>query len=153
MMTIANALQTVAKQFSQSQFSENSSAQLDAEVLLAHALNVTRSHLHAWPERALSVGEERAYSILVERKRAGEPIAYITGSREFWSRDFIVTKNTLIPRPETEMLVEKMLEKFQAHTGSLSVADLGTGCGAIALSIALEKPHWQVTALLMFLFI
>jgi release factor glutamine methyltransferase len=141
MMTISNALSLAAKQFSQSP-----TPRLDAEVLLAHALNVARSYLHAWPERALSADEEQAYYALVERKRRGEPIAYITGSREFWSRDFIVSKDTLIPRPETEVLVEKILEKFQTHTGVLSVADLGTGCGAIALTIALEKPLWQVAA-------
>ncbi len=140
-MTIANALQAAVQQFS-----PHASAQLDAEVLLAHALNVTRSHLYAWPERALSAAEEHDYSLLVARKRAGEPVAYITGTREFWSRDFIVTKDTLIPRPETEILVEKILEKFHPRTEALAVADLGTGCGAIALSIALEKPHWQVTA-------
>jgi release factor glutamine methyltransferase len=141
MMTISQALSLAAKQFSQSD-----TPQLDAEVLLAHALSATRSHILTWPERALTTDEEQSFQAFVERKNRGEPIAYITGTREFWSRDFIVTKDTLIPRPETELLIEIILEKFHDHQDNLSIADLGTGCGVIALTVALEKPRWHITA-------
>jgi release factor glutamine methyltransferase len=124
---------------------KSDTAHLEAEVLLAHGLDVQRSYLHAWPERVLTAIEQSNFVEGVRRCLQGEPIAYITNRREFWSLDLIVTKDTLIPRPETEALVALILEKFPATEEKL-IADLGTGSGAIALAIAKERPKWTVYA-------
>ncbi|HEX7027553.1 MAG TPA: peptide chain release factor N(5)-glutamine methyltransferase [Gammaproteobacteria bacterium] len=120
---------------------------LDAEVLLSHVLDRPRSYLHAWPERPLTPGEQSRFMSLIRRRRAGEPIAYITGRQEFWSLTFDVNRATLIPRPETELLVETALQ-LADPIGSygLRLADLGTGSGCIALALAHERPRWQITA-------
>lgn len=118
---------------------------LEAEILLAHTLRVARSYFHAWPERELSSIEQENFCAFVLRRMKGEPIAYIVGYREFWSLNLRVTSDTLIPRPETELLVELVLEKLTGSEVKI-IADLGTGSGAIALAIAHEKPHWQVHA-------
>lgn len=120
-------------------------ARLDAEVLLAFALGRPRSHLHAWPERGLDPDAWSRFRGLVERRYAGEPIAYITGRREFWSLDLAVTRDTLIPRPETELLVELALQTM-TEGRPVRVADIGTGTGAIALAIAGERPQSTVVA-------
>jgi release factor glutamine methyltransferase len=120
-------------------------ARLDAEVLLAHALGETRSHLHAWPEKILSTEQQLRFQQLLQARLEGEPVAYLTGRREFWSLPLAVTPATLIPRPETETLVALALEVIPVDSPAL-VADLGTGCGAIALAIARERPHCQVLA-------
>jgi release factor glutamine methyltransferase len=123
----------------------NLSSPLDTEILLATVLNVSRSYLRAFPERELTKAEEAQFDVLIEKRHQGVPVAYLTGQREFWSLDLNVTPDTLIPRPETELLVELVLTaKAQDKTGL--VADLGTGSGAIALSLAFEKPDWQVDA-------
>ncbi len=110
-------------------------AQLDAEVLLAHALQQPRSYLYAWPKRVLTVHEQATFDELVAQRRRGVPVAYLTGTREFWSLPLRVTAATLIPRPETELLVELALEKL-VHKPHAAIADLGTGSGAIALALA-----------------
>ena len=120
-------------------------ARLDAEVLLAGCLDKPRSYLYAWPEHTLEAEQRQQYLALVQRRAAGEPVAYLTGQREFWSLSLAVTPDTLIPRPETETLVTLALEKI-APDASLRVADLGTGCGAIALAIASERPLCQLVA-------
>jgi release factor glutamine methyltransferase len=140
-MTITSALN-----WASTQFSPVDTAQLDAEILLAYALQKNRSHLYAWPAKILEPEEEKHFTTLVSRKLQGEPVAYITGTKEFWSLNFTVTPDTLIPRPETELLVELTLEKFKTNLEPLTIADLGTGCGAIAISIAHEKPQWQLHA-------
>jgi release factor glutamine methyltransferase len=117
--------------------------QLDAEILLAHVLNVSRSYLYAWPEKMLSAAQEKIFFELIDRRINGEPVAYLIGHQEFWSLDFLVTQDVLIPRPETELLVEMILE---IPAEQLAVADLGAGSGAIALSIAHERPNWEVHA-------
>lgn len=118
---------------------------LEAEILLAHTLQRPRSFLHAWPENDLNDDEVNIFSDYLRRRCNKEPIAYITGCREFWSLDLLVTKDTLIPRPETEVLVESVLEIAESSE-AMKVADLGTGSGAIGLALAHEKPSWQIYA-------
>lgn len=121
-------------------------ARLEAEALLSYVLGRSRSHLHARPETPLSDREAALFCRYVERRRAGEPLAHITGHREFRSRGFSVTADTLVPRPETEQLVETALERGDSLHRPVSAIDLGTGSGCIALSLAVERPHWHVLA-------
>jgi release factor glutamine methyltransferase len=121
------------------------SAELEAALLLCHLLQVSRTHLLARPEQMLSREQQREYWALVQRRLDGEPIAHITGEREFWSLPLRVTPDTLIPRPESELLVARAL----AHADSIQaphIADLGTGCGAIALALASERPDARIYA-------
>jgi release factor glutamine methyltransferase len=120
-------------------------ARLDAEVLLAHALNRPRSYLFAWPERTPSRAQQQHFDQLLAARRRGEPVAYLTGRREFWSLPLAVTPATLIPRPETETLVALALETI-APEADLEIADLGTGSGAIALALASERPRCRLVA-------
>ncbi len=120
------------------------SAALDAEILLAEALETDRAHLRAWPEREPAAALVTRFLELLARRAAGEPVAHILGRREFWSLDLAVTPATLIPRPETEHLVEAALEL--APAGPLDLLELGTGSGAIALALAHERPAWRITA-------
>jgi len=121
------------------------SDRLDAEVLLAHVLGKPRSHLHAWPDARLAADQATRYRRLLARRAAGEPVAYLTGRREFWSLEFEVSPATLIPRPETELLVEQALEVLPAGA-PLRIADLGTGSGAVAVALARERRHWRLCA-------
>ena len=120
-------------------------ARIDAELLLAHALGVSRARLYAWPEHEPEPKQREAFDRLVAARERGEPIAYLTGRREFWSLDLAVTPDVLIPRHETELLVELALDRI-AHDRKVRVADLGTGSGAIALALARERPLARVTA-------
>ena len=121
-------------------------SRLDAEVLMAHALGWERSKLYASGDYILSQTEQDNIAELINRRLKGEPVAYITGSQEFWSLPLIVTPATLIPRPETEHLVEEAL-KVIPENEVVQVADLGTGSGAIALAIAKERPNSLVSAI------
>jgi len=118
---------------------------IDAEILLAHVLDCSRTHLRTWPEREVSPEPLSNFQQLVVRRAAGEPIAYLTGTREFWDMTLRVTPDTLIPRPETERLVELALERIPANT-AWRIADLGAGSGAIALALARERPKSHVIA-------
>ncbi len=122
------------------------SPRLDAEVLLALATGKPRTHFRAWPEKPLTGREETAFQHLLEQRLQGRPIAHLTGRREFWSREFLVTPEVLIPRPETELLIELALERIPARLAA-NIADLGTGSGAVAITLALELPDATVTAL------
>jgi release factor glutamine methyltransferase len=118
---------------------------LDARVLLAAVLRVSQLHLVAHSEQVLTRADEERFCALVERRAAGEPVAYLTGEREFFSRSFHVTPAVLIPRPETELLVELALERLP-HNSRARVLDLGTGSGCIAVSLALSRGGVRVTA-------
>lgn len=141
-------------------------ARLSAEVLLFHAAHCDRAHLYAHPERELTADEQQQYEALIARRAAGEPLQYITGHQEFWRMDFAVTPAVLIPRPETEHLVEQTLvlaRKFHPqafadtehgkaaygkdlHGNALRLIDVGTGSGAIAVSLSHELPGAEVAA-------
>ena len=115
-------------------------ARLDAEILLAQALGWNRARLLARPGATIDSASARRFDTLVERRRSGEPIAYLTGRREFWSLDLVVTPDTLVPRPETEHLVEAVLGVVPAGA-TATIADVGTGAGAVALALARERPR------------
>lgn len=118
---------------------------LEAELLLTQATGWSRTRLLAWPEVHLESAAAARFDTLLARRLAGEPIAYIRGRQAFWTLDLKVTPDTLIPRPETELLVEIALELPDPHRPR-RVADLGTGSGAIAAAVAGERPAWQVVA-------
>ena len=195
--TIADTLQAATKKLSEL----SDTPRLDAEVLLAMATGKNRTYFRAWPEKQLTSVEDSKFQMLLEKRLAGHPIAHLTGIREFWSREFIVTPDVLIPRPETELLVELALRlidgcgskathpPFTPNADELSrhsrecrypehrevnadcppwrlgsgnpcrndgeiynektirIADLGTGSGAIAITLALELPKAAITAL------
>lgn len=117
----------------------------DAEALLAHALGRPHSWLYAHGDEEPDAEALAAFDTLLARRRAGEPVAYLTGRRGFWRFDVAVTADTLIPRPETELLVERALERLSKGI-ELEVADLGTGSGVIALALAMERPQARVAA-------
>ena len=123
------------------------SAALDAQLLLAQVLGCTRGALLARGDESLPDDRQQAFHQLLQRRARGEPLAYLTGRREFWSLELAVTPAVLVPRPETELVVERALALAPtAMTGASEVADLGTGSGAIALALARERPQWRVTA-------
>jgi release factor glutamine methyltransferase len=122
------------------------SPRLDAELLLEHVTGLSRTQFRAAPERELPVQAAWSFQQLVKRRMQGEPIAYIRGQQDFWSLLFEVTPAVLIPRPETELLVERALAHIDV-TSSASLLDLGTGSGAIALTIANERPGAHITAI------
>ena len=117
---------------------------LDAEVLLARVLGRPRAYLIAHAELTVDAAAAAQYQALLTRRAQGEPVAYLTGEREFWSLALEVTPDVLIPRPETELAVERCLAL--RPEGPATVADLGTGSGAIALALALERPDWRIVA-------
>jgi len=136
-MNIAQLLKTKTLQ-------DSPSARLDAELLLIAVLNQPRSFLYSHPEYELTPEQEKKFDLLHKRRTNGEPIAYILGKKEFWSLELKINEHVLIPRPETEILVEVALSKSISE--SATVADMGTGSGAIALALASERPKWNIIA-------
>lgn len=122
------------------------SAALDVRLLLCHALGMDEASLFREPELPVSAAQEQAFLTLLARRAQGEPVAYLLGYREFYGERFRVTPATLIPRPDTELLVERTLALLPDDQ-PLAVADLGTGSGAIAVTLARLRPHWQLLAL------
>ena len=120
---------------------------LEAKVLLAYLLQCRKEFLWAYPEKVLSIQQEKDFFHLIARRASGEPIAYITSDKEFWSLNLKVTTDTLIPRPDTELLVEIILHKYANQTTpDINVLELGVGSGAISLALASERPGWKITA-------
>ncbi|KTC74296.1 protein methyltransferase HemK [Legionella birminghamensis] len=120
-------------------------ARMDAEVLLAYTLSKTRTWLYTHPEQLLNAQQWEQFQQLINDRQLGRPIAYLTQMREFWSLPLKVSESTLIPRPETELIVELCLRLLPQQL-ALRVADLGTGSGAIALALAKERPNWEIYA-------
>jgi len=128
------------------QLSACASPRLDAEVLLCHALDRPRSWLIAHADDALDAASIQAFNSLLKRRMQREPVAYITGEKEFWSHEFQVAPGVLIPRPETEHLIEAVLEYFPDTQAAYSFCDIGTGSGCIAVTLACEYPHAGIIA-------
>jgi len=142
---MASTIDQIIRQATQQLAAASPSPRLDAEVLLMHVTGLARTALITRAEEPLlPEHEERLYALLTRRAH-GEPVAYLTGRREFWSLDLCVTPDVLIPRPETELLVEQALAHIP-EDAEWTVADLGTGSGAIALAIATERPHCRLIA-------
>ncbi len=141
-MTLKQALQS-ARDILQSHNIEN--APLTAEVLLRHTLNFNRVQLYQAMENKLNPTQEKTFQSLIERHICGEPVAYITGHKEFYGLDFYVDSRALIPRPETELLIEKSL-KLVKNKAITTIADIGTGCGTVAITLALKLPKAKIYA-------
>jgi release factor glutamine methyltransferase len=140
-----HTLGTALKNASAALAASSPTPRLDAEILLMHACGIGRSELITRHETILTGEQLNMLESLLDRRKRGEPVAYLTGTREFWSMELDVTPGTLIPRPETELLVEKALERIP-RDAEWTIADLGTGSGAIALAIAKERPRCHVIA-------
>jgi release factor glutamine methyltransferase len=136
-MTIEQALAFARQQL----VSED--ANVDSAVLLCHVLNCNQTYLLTWPDKFLSEQQQTQFEQMLAERKQGKPVAYITGERGFWSLDLMVTEATLIPRPDTECLVELALTKINPKQ---TIVDIGTGSGAIALAIAKESPQCEVVA-------
>jgi release factor glutamine methyltransferase len=123
----------------------STSARIDAEILLEYVINKSRTWLYTFSDYNLTLSEQQKYQALITKRLNGAPIAYLVGEREFWSLPFQVNSDTLIPRAETELLVEKTLQLLPQNT-NLNILELGTGSGAIAIALAHERPNWQIFA-------
>lgn len=147
MPSIEQTLQSAQSQLIQAGLVD--SPKLDAELLLCNTLQVNRTYLFTWPEKPLSPEQSIAFETDLQKRVSGHPVAHILGHREFWGLDLIVTKDTLIPRPDTETLIEAVLslKSVSNPNKECSIVDLGTGSGAIALALKSELPHCTIRAL------
>lgn len=137
------SLDALLKQAAQRlQAAGSASPRIDAEVLLSHVLGRDRTWLYTWGDKACSLWEQARFDALVAARAQGTPVAYLTGEREFWGLRLATAPETLIPRPDTETVVELALSRATLSSGRL--LDLGSGTGAIALAFASEQPRWQV---------
>lgn len=139
------ALRAARSRLAQAPGLEPNVAGLEAQALLGHVLHRPRAYLLAHPEAALSDADQAQFEALLARREHGEPIAYLTGQREFYGLKFLVTPDVLIPRPETELLVDLALEQIPPDA-PMRILDLGTGSGAIAITLAKHRPQAQITA-------
>jgi release factor glutamine methyltransferase len=147
MSTVADRPNSIAESLrsaTQELRGHSDSPRLDAEVLLGNLLGATRAALLLRGDETLGTGTLRAFGELIARRAAGVPVAYLTGIREFWSLPLTVTSDVLVPRPETELMVEQALELLAPAADTPAVLDLGTGSGAIALAVALERPRARI---------
>lgn len=143
MTSVRQALQRTTERL----VSLSPSPRLDAEILLAHVLRVNRAYLLAEGLRSLTPAQLLEFRALVERRAALEPVAYIIGRKEFYGLDFYVDQRVLVPRPETELIVERALAWAKQHaSSSQTIADIGTGSGALAVALAAHLPHAHVFA-------
>lgn len=138
---IADTLRSAVQRL---QASGSETPELDAQVLLKEVLQCERSYFYTWPERMLSASNADVFEAFLQQRELGTPVAHILGSREFWSLELEVNAATLIPRPETEILVEAALQLVTKPDAK--VLELGTGTGAIALALASENANWAITA-------
>jgi release factor glutamine methyltransferase len=129
--------------YGRAELTDSISPDVDVQLLLCHVLNCEPTRLHIFPEADLTPEQWQIFSALIQRRQQGEPVAHLTGNRGFWTLDLLVDNSTLIPRPDTELLVSLALSKLQ---NGMKIADLGTGTGAIALALAAEKPDVRVVA-------
>lgn len=140
-MDIRQLIESASQQLS----TISDSPRLDAEILLAHSLGKARSYLLTWPENIPQKAQLQQFQQLLQQRLQGHPIAHLTGEREFWSLPLQVSPDTLIPRPDTELMVEQVLTHYPPQP-PIQLLDLGTGSGAIALALAHERPSWQISA-------
>jgi len=126
-------------------YSISSSPKLDSEVLMAHCLGKDRSYLLTWPEKQLNTEQMKCFKDLIQRRLQPQPVAYLVGEREFYSMQLTTTPATLVPRPETEMLVDKVIDLVKKLQSPL-ILELGTGTGAIPLAIKQQLAHCQIIA-------
>lgn len=138
-MNIAEALQ-----YGHAELNDGESPEIDSKALLCYLLTCSTAYLSTWPDRVLTDEQQAQWMKLIQQRQQGHPVAYLTGQQGFWTLDLKVTADTLIPRPDTELLVSLALEKLKP---AMCVADLGTGSGAIALSLAAEQPAAQIMAM------